>query len=63
MNNNGEKKRSDEELIHEAFAMDYIDWSLILGMIEEAEEEETKKRLRSRMNYLYHLEEAACGCL
>ncbi|EJW91757.1 hypothetical protein EVA_20137 [gut metagenome] len=63
MNNNEKEKKSDAELIEEAYKMSYTDWSLIEGLIEQAESEETKEILLSREKYLYHREEASCGCL
>lgn len=60
---NDKNKKRDEQLLAEALNMSYTDWSLIDDLIEQAESEETKKRLRSRQRYLYHKEEASCGCL
>lgn len=56
-------KKTDAELLEEAFNMHYTDWSLIDKLIEQAENKETKEILRQRQKLLYHKEEASCGCL
>ena len=51
----------DKQLIAKANSLNCIDWSLIEGLIEQAETEEAKERLRTIRNDKYHLEEYKCG--
>ena len=53
----------DKELIRKAMEVPYTRWSEIESLIEQAESEETKKMLKSRMVTLYHREEASAGLL
>ena len=57
------KCEKDKELIHAAFEINYTRWYEIESLIEQAESEETKKILKSRMVTLYHREEASAGLL
>lgn len=53
----------DKQLIAKANSLNCIDWSLIDGLIEQAETEEAKEKLRTIRNYKYHLEEFKAGIL
>lgn len=53
----------DYALIMEAEKMHYTDWDLVDKMIDKAESDEAKEKLRGIRNYLYHREEFACGNL
>ena len=53
----------DKELIQIAEATRYTRWYEIESLIEKAESEETKRRLKSIMVSLYHKEEASEGLL
>lgn len=57
------KCKKDEELIRQAMEVNYTRWYEIESLIEQAESEETKKILKSRMVSLYHREEASAGLL
>lgn len=57
------KSKKDEELIRQAMEVNYTRWYEIESLIEQAESEETKKILKSRMVALYHREEASAGLL
>lgn len=57
------KSKKDEELIRQAMEVNYTRWYEIESLIEQAESEETKKKLKSRMVALYHREEASAGLL
>ena len=48
---------NDTRLIDEAWSINCIDWPQIDGMIEKAESEEAKERLRTIQKHKYHLEE------
>lgn len=53
----------DKELLQKAWDIHYTRWYEIESLIEQAESEETKKMLKSRMVTLYHREEASAGLL
>ena len=53
----------DKELIHQSLEINYTRWYEIESLIEQAESEETKRILKSRMVSLYHREEASAGLL
>lgn len=53
----------DKELISKAWGMCCTQWNLIEGMIDEAESDEAKERLRVIAVSKYHREEAMAGCL
>ena len=57
------QSEKDKQLIEAAFEINYTRWYEIESLIEQAESEETKKILKSRMVSLYHLEEASAGLL
>lgn len=57
------QSEKDKELIQEAFEINYTRWYEIESLIEQAESEETKRILKSRMMLLYHREEASAGLL
>lgn len=51
----------DTHLIREAQDTDYIYWSSIEYLIEQADSEEAKSELKRIMNHKYHLEEHFAG--
>ena len=53
----------DKELISKAWGMCCTQWNLIEGMIDEAESDEAKERLRVIAVSKYHREEAMACCL
>ena len=57
------KCKKDEELIRQAMDLNYTRWYEIESLIEQAESEETKRILKSRMVSLYNQEEASAGLL
>lgn len=57
------KCKKDEELIRQAMEVNYTRWYEIESLIEQAESEETKRILKSRMVSLYRQEEASAGLL
>ena len=57
------QSEKDKELIQAAFEINYTRWYEIESLIEQAESEETKRILKSRMLSLYHREEASVGLL
>ena len=57
------QSEKDKELIHQALEINYTRWYEIESLIEQAESEETKRILKSRMVSLYHKEEASEGLL
>lgn len=57
------QSEKDKQLIEEAFEINYTRWYEIESLIEQAESEETKRILKSRMVSLYHREEASAGLL
>ena len=57
------QSEKDKQLIEAAFEINYTRWSEIESLIEQAESEETKRILKSRMVSLYHREEASAGLL
>ena len=57
------QSEKDKQLIEAAFEINYTRWYEIESIIEQAESEETKRILKSRMVSLYHLEEASAGLL
>lgn len=54
---------SDERLIEQAEAMNFIYWHEIDALIEQAQSEEAKKRLTRIQQLKYHTEEYYAGCL
>lgn len=57
------QSEKDKQLIEAAFEINYTRWYEIENLIEQAEFEETKRILKSRMVSLYHREEASAGLL
>ena len=57
------QSEKDKELIHQALEINYTRWYEIESLIEQAESEETKRILKSRMVSLYHREEASARLL
>lgn len=57
------QSEKDKQLIEAAFEINYTRWYEIENLIEQAESEETKRILKSRMVSLYHREEASAGLL
>jgi hypothetical protein len=54
----------DRQLIKEAKSIPHVDWGYIISeLIPQAESQEAKSELRSRANYLYHLDEYGVGAL
>lgn len=54
----------DKQLIKEANSNPYVDWGYIINeLIPQAESQEAESELRSRANYLYHLDEYGVGAL
>lgn len=51
----------DTRLIQQANNTDYIYWSSIEYLIEQADSEETKSELKRIMNHKYHQEEHFAG--
>lgn len=54
---------ADQHLINIAETKHWSEWSEVDAMIDKAQSQEAKKRLREIRSYLYHREEAACGNL
>ena len=57
------QSEKDKQLIEAVFEINYTRWYEIESLIEQAESEETKRILKSRMVTLYHREEASAGLL
>lgn len=57
------QSEKDKQLIEASFEINYTRWYEIESLIEQAESEETKRILKSRMVSLYHREEASAGLL
>lgn len=54
----------DKQLIKEAKSNPDVDWGYIINeLIPQAESQEAESELRSRANYLYHLDEYGVGAL
>ena len=53
----------DKELIKKAWDTDYIYWSSIDKLLEQAETSEAKEQLRSIRSFKYHQEEAFAGTI
>lgn len=53
----------DKELIKKAWEVDYIEIWNIDELIEQADTEEAKARMKSIRSYKYHQEEAFAGTL
>lgn len=53
----------DKELIKKAWNTDYIYWSNIDALMEQADTEEAKEKLKSIRSFKYHQEEAFAGTL
>jgi len=51
---------NDKNLIEKACRM--VDHQLVDKLIDQADSEVVKERLRMRSSYLYHKEEAIAGC-
>lgn len=51
----------DRSLIQEANSIDYIYWSSIEYLIEQADSDEAKSELNRIMNHKYHQEEHFAG--
>ena len=54
---------NDKKLIQEANKASCIDYFKVRELINKADSEDTKDYLKSRANYLYHLEEYHAGLL
>lgn len=57
------KSKKDEELIRQAMEVNYTRWYEIESLIEQAENEETKRTLKTIQVSKYHKDEASCGIL
>ena len=57
------QSEKDKQLIEASFEINYTRLYEIESLIEQAESEETKRILKSRMVSLYHREEASAGLL
>lgn len=53
----------DKELIKKAWDTDYIYWSTIDELMEQAETIEAKEKLKSIRSFKYHQEEVFAGTL
>ncbi len=53
----------DKELIKKAWDTDYIYWSSIDKLMEQAETSEAKEQLKSIRSFKYHQEEAFAGTI
>lgn len=53
----------DKKLIKKAWDIDYIYWSAIDELMEQADTEEAKEQLKSIRRFKYHQEEAFAGTL
>lgn len=52
---------NDKKLIDEAWNINYIQWHSIESLIEKADSEDDKEKLRKIMKYKYHIEEYRNG--
>lgn len=55
--------QNDKELLDKAHDLDYVDWSLPLAWIDNADSEDTKEKLKTIAVKLYRREEEAAGLL
>lgn len=55
--------RNDQNLIEKAHRFHSTEWDLIDELIEQAESDSTRERLKSIQRQKYHREELSCGCL
>ncbi|MGJ0698007.1 hypothetical protein ACR75N_04820 [Parabacteroides merdae] len=55
--------KNDQNLIDKAHRIHFSEWDLIDGLIDQAESENTRERLKSIQKQKYHREELSCGCL
>lgn len=53
----------DKKLIEKAWETDYIEWSSIDELMEQADTEEAKEKLKSIRSFKYHQEEAFAGTI
>lgn len=53
----------DKDLIERAWSVHFTEWFLIDELINQAESEEAKERLRTIRSFKYHREEFSAGCL
>ena len=53
----------DKELIKKAWNTDYIYWSNIDALMEQADTEEAQEHLKSIRSFKYHQEEAFAGTI
>lgn len=54
---------NDRQLIETAQDLSYLDWDQVDNLIERADTNECRERLRRIRSELYHREEAMCGCI
>ncbi len=55
--------KNDQDLIDKARQIHFSEWDLIDKLIDQAEGESTRERLKSIQCQKYHREELSCGCL
>lgn len=53
----------DQNLIDKARRIHFTDWDLIDELIDKAESNNTRNRLKSIQRQKYHREELSCDCL
>lgn len=53
----------DQNLIEKASQIHFTEWDLIDELINKAESDNTRNRLKSIQRQKYHREELSCGCL
>lgn len=53
----------DKDLIERAWSVHFTEWFLIDELIDQAESEEARERLRTIRSFKYHREEFSAGCL
>lgn len=61
--NKSEMTPKDQNLIVRANRLNCQDWDIAFDLMEQADTDEAKKRLRQIGIHLHHREEAMCGCL
>nr|DAW19187.1 MAG TPA: hypothetical protein [Caudoviricetes sp.] len=55
--------KNDQNLIDKARRIHFTEWVLIDGLIDKAESEKARNRLKSIQLQKYHREELSCDCL
>lgn len=55
--------KNDQSLIDKARRIHFSEWDLIDGLIDQAESENARERLKSIQKQKYHREELSCGYL